>query len=89
MVQTAVVAAITHSYKRVDGDIKVAVNASCTVTPLPKKYPANYSYLLSAQNIPFVRIPGVGDLMLPYSDHRPQLIIAAHEGLASAYAGGG
>lgn len=84
-VQIAVFAAITRSSMRIDGDSMAAVNCECDSTHLRKGFPTTYSYQLSLQNIPFAHIPVVGDRVTPNSDRRLELILAAHEDLASAH----
>lgn len=86
---TASVAAITHSKMRLDSEIMLAVNASSkgSGATLPKKFPLKYSYIIDANNVPFARIPGVGDRVIPNMERRSGLILAAHEGIGSAHAG--
>ncbi|KAJ1134790.1 hypothetical protein NDU88_001237 [Pleurodeles waltl] len=86
-VATASVAAVTRSRTRLDNEILLAVKASAAGKTLPKGYPANYTYHISAQNVAFATIPDVGDRVIPNEDQRLELITAAHEGVASAHAG--
>ncbi|XP_078528587.1 uncharacterized protein LOC144806003, partial [Lissotriton helveticus] len=88
-VQTASVAAITRSQTKIDSDILQAVSASVKndKKTLPKGFPEKYLYSTDTNNVPFARIPGVGDRVIPNREHRLGLIKAAHEGLASAHAG--
>ncbi|XP_078528055.1 uncharacterized protein LOC144804770 [Lissotriton helveticus] len=88
-VQTASVAAITRSQTKIDSDILQAVSTSVKndKKTLPKGFPKKYLYLTDTNNVPFARIPGVGDRVIPNREHRLGLIKAAHEGLASAHAG--
>ncbi|KAJ1187715.1 hypothetical protein NDU88_004485 [Pleurodeles waltl] len=86
-VATASVAAVTRSRTRLDSEILVAVKASAADKTLPKGYPTNYTYHISAQNVAYATIPGVGDRVIPNEDQRVELTTAAHEGVASAHAG--
>ncbi|KAJ1185639.1 hypothetical protein NDU88_002429 [Pleurodeles waltl] len=86
-VATASVAAVTRSRMRLDNEILITVKASAAGKALPKGYPTNYTYHISAQNVAYTTIPGVGDQMIPNEDQRLELITAAHEGVASAHAG--
>ncbi|KAJ1213742.1 hypothetical protein NDU88_001373 [Pleurodeles waltl] len=86
-VATAFVAAVTRSRTRLDNEILIAVKASAAGKTLPKGYPTNYTYHISAQNVAYTTIPGVGDRVIPNEDQRLELITAAHEGVASAHAG--
>ncbi|KAJ1183121.1 hypothetical protein NDU88_008292 [Pleurodeles waltl] len=86
-VATASVAAVTRSRTRLDNEILIAVKASAADKPLPKGYPTNYTYHISAQNVAYTTIPGVGDRVIPNEDHGLEPITAAHESVASAHAG--
>ncbi|KAJ1089659.1 hypothetical protein NDU88_002808 [Pleurodeles waltl] len=84
---TASLAAVTRSQTRLDNEILTAVKASAASKPLPKGYPTNYTYHISAQNVAYTTIPGVGHRVIPNEDQRLDLIKTAHEGVASAHAG--
>ncbi|KAJ1146742.1 hypothetical protein NDU88_013002 [Pleurodeles waltl] len=86
-VATASVAAVTRSRTRLDNEILIAVKASAAGKSLQKGYPTNYTYHISALNVGYTTIPGVGDRVIPNEDQRLDLIKAAHEGAASAHAG--
>lgn len=64
-----------------DGATMIAANGTCNSSALPLKY----SYKLDAQNILYAQIPGVGDRVIPNTDHRLGWILAAHKGLGSAH----
>ncbi|KAJ1163285.1 hypothetical protein NDU88_003746 [Pleurodeles waltl] len=86
-VAMASVTAVTRSQTRLDNEILSAVKALAAGKSLPKGYPTNYTYHISAQNVACTTIPGVGDRVIPKEDQRLDLIKAAHEGVASAHAG--
>ncbi|KAJ1097479.1 hypothetical protein NDU88_002597, partial [Pleurodeles waltl] len=86
-VATDYVAVVTHSQMKLDNEILTAVKASAEGNSIPKAYPTKYSYHISAQNVAYSTIPGVGDRMIPNEDQRLDLIKAAHEGVATAHAG--
>ncbi|XP_078539578.1 uncharacterized protein LOC144824335 [Lissotriton helveticus] len=86
-VSTYLVAAVTRSKTKIDSDILAAVAACEKGGKHPSGFPSKYKYHLSPLKVPFVTIPGVGERLIPNSDHRDDLITAAHEGLASAHAG--
>ncbi|KAJ1199404.1 hypothetical protein NDU88_003240 [Pleurodeles waltl] len=77
-VATASVAAVTRSRTRLDNEILIPVKASAAGKTLPKGYPTNYIYHISAQNVAYTTIPGVGDRVIPNEDQRLELITAAH-----------
>ncbi|KAJ1200047.1 hypothetical protein NDU88_003876 [Pleurodeles waltl] len=77
-VAMASVAAVTRSRTRFDNEILIAVKASAAGKTLPKGYPTNYTYHISAQNVAYTMIPGVGDRVIPNEDQRLELITAAH-----------
>ncbi|KAJ1144649.1 hypothetical protein NDU88_010946 [Pleurodeles waltl] len=86
-VAMASVAAVTHSITKPDNDIWAAVKATAEGTPFPKACPAKYSYQMGDFLNAEVKIPGVGVPVIPNKDLRPELIKAAHEGVASTHAG--
>ncbi|KAJ1212479.1 hypothetical protein NDU88_000138 [Pleurodeles waltl] len=59
-VATASVAAVTRSRTKPDDDIWAAVQATAEGTPLPKAFPAKYSYRMGGFFDAEVKIPGMG-----------------------------
>ncbi|XP_078501624.1 uncharacterized protein LOC144755804 [Lissotriton helveticus] len=86
-VSTYLVAAVTRSKSKIDDDILAAVAATEKGGKYPTGFPSKYTYHLSPDKVPFVKIPEVGERLIPNSDRRASLITAAHEGVASAHAG--
>ncbi|XP_078528026.1 uncharacterized protein LOC144804150 [Lissotriton helveticus] len=86
-VSTYLVAAVTRSKSKIDDDILAAVAATEKGGKHPTGFPSKYTYHLSPDKVPYVKIPEVGERLIPNSDRRATLITAAHEGVASAHAG--
>ncbi|KAJ1181003.1 hypothetical protein NDU88_006214 [Pleurodeles waltl] len=86
-VAAASVTAVTRSHTRLDNEIVTAVKALAEGKSFPKGYPTKYSYHISAQNVAYATLPGVGDRAIPNKDQRLDLVKAAHEGVASVHAG--
>ncbi|KAJ1176716.1 hypothetical protein NDU88_001984 [Pleurodeles waltl] len=84
-VAVATVAAVTRLSSKPDTDIMAAIKATVDGTPYPKGFPNKYQYLMGGMLNAEVKSLGVRDI--PNEDVRPQLIKAAHEGVASAHAG--
>ncbi|XP_078496618.1 uncharacterized protein LOC144752612 [Lissotriton helveticus] len=84
-VSTYLVAAVTRSKSKIDDDILAAIVATEKGSKYPTGFPSKYSYHLSSDKVPFVKIPDVGDRLIPNADCRSALITAAHEGVASAH----
>ncbi|XP_078518955.1 uncharacterized protein LOC144784156 [Lissotriton helveticus] len=81
------VAAVTRSKSKIDDDILAAVAATEKGGKYPTGFPSKYKYHLSPDKVPYVKIPEVGERLIPNLDRRATLITAAHEGVASAHAG--
>ncbi|KAJ1136501.1 hypothetical protein NDU88_002916 [Pleurodeles waltl] len=64
-----------------------AIRATVDGTPYPKGFPDKYQYFMGSMLNAEVKIPSVGVRDIPNKAVRPQLIKAAHEGVASAHAG--
>ncbi|KAJ1178108.1 hypothetical protein NDU88_003356 [Pleurodeles waltl] len=86
-VAVATVAAVTRSSSKPDTDIWAAVKSMADGTPHPKGFPNKYHYHMGSMLNTEVKIPGIGVRDIPNKDIRPQLIKAAHEGVAFAHAG--
>ncbi|XP_078540682.1 uncharacterized protein LOC144826163 [Lissotriton helveticus] len=86
-VSSCLVAAVTRSKGKIDDDILAAVAATEKGGKYPKGFPSKYTYHLSPDKVPYVKIPDVGKRLVPNTDRRHALISAAHEGVASAHAG--
>ncbi|XP_078521656.1 uncharacterized protein LOC144790876 [Lissotriton helveticus] len=86
-VSTYLVAAITRSKSKIDDDMLAAVGATEKGSKYPKGFPSKYSYHLSPDKVPYVKIPDVGERLIPNTDHRSTLITAAHEGVSAAHSG--
>ncbi|XP_078540649.1 uncharacterized protein LOC144826120 [Lissotriton helveticus] len=82
-VSTYLVAAVTRSKSKIDDDILAAVAATEKGSKYPKGFPSKYSYHLSPDKVPYVKIPDVGERLVPNADRRPALITAAHESVAT------
>ncbi|XP_078541829.1 uncharacterized protein LOC144827359 [Lissotriton helveticus] len=68
--------------KYIDGETLLAVKTSSEgdCSALPINYPLNYTYIIDVNSVPFARIPGVGDRVIPNMDRRNLLIADAHMG---------
>ncbi|KAJ1159639.1 hypothetical protein NDU88_000144 [Pleurodeles waltl] len=86
-VAVATVAAVTRSSSNPDTEIMAAIKATVDGTPYPKGFLNRYQYFMGSMLNAEVRIPSVGIRDIPNKAVRPQLIKAAHEGVASAHAG--
>ncbi|KAJ1101241.1 hypothetical protein NDU88_006313 [Pleurodeles waltl] len=88
-VAVATVAAVTRSSSRPDTEILAAIKATVDGTPYPKRFSNKYQYFMGSMLNAEVKIPGVGVHVreIPNKVVRPELINAAHEGVASAHAG--
>ncbi|KAJ1150865.1 hypothetical protein NDU88_003652 [Pleurodeles waltl] len=81
------VAAVTRSSSKRYTHTLAAIKATVDGTPYPKGFPNKYPYYMGSVLNAEVKIPGVGVRDIPNKDIRPQLIKAAHEGVASSHAG--
>ncbi|KAJ1191108.1 hypothetical protein NDU88_000424 [Pleurodeles waltl] len=86
-VAIATVAAVTRSSSKPDTEILAAIKATVDGTPYPKGFPNKRQYFMGSMLNAEVKIPGIGVREIPNKVVRPQLINAAHEGVASAHAG--
>ncbi|XP_078504131.1 uncharacterized protein LOC144762754 [Lissotriton helveticus] len=62
-VSAYLVAAVTRSKSKIDDDISAAVAATEKGSKYPKGFPSKYSYHLSPDEVPYVKIPDVGILV--------------------------
>ncbi|KAJ1151579.1 hypothetical protein NDU88_004359 [Pleurodeles waltl] len=86
-VAVATVAAVTRSSSKPDTEILAAIKAMVDGTPYPKGFSNKYQYFMGSMLNAEAKIPSVGVRDIPNKVVRPQLIKAAHEGVASAHAG--
>ncbi|KAJ1165533.1 hypothetical protein NDU88_005959 [Pleurodeles waltl] len=86
-VAVATAAAVTCSSSKPDTEIMAAIKATVDGTPYPKGVPNKYQYFMRSMLNAEVKIPCVGAHDIPNKVVRPELIKAAHEGVASAHAG--
>ncbi|KAJ1201089.1 hypothetical protein NDU88_004905, partial [Pleurodeles waltl] len=86
-VAVATVAAVTRSSSKPDTEILAAIKATADGTPYPRRFPSKYHYSMGGMLNAEVKIPGIDVRKMPNKIVRPQLITAAHEGVASAHAG--
>ncbi|KAJ1114954.1 hypothetical protein NDU88_003184 [Pleurodeles waltl] len=82
-VAVATVAAVTRSSTKPDTEILAAIRATVDGKPYPKGFPNKYQYFMGSMLNAEVKIPSVGVRDIPNKNVRPQLIKAAHEGVAS------
>ena len=84
---TTKLAAMTQSQTKINTKILTAIQATMKNETPPICFPLKSFYTLNSDNTAVASIAGVGDRIIPNKLSRLDLIIATHEGLASAHAG--